>query len=195
MTLVQVYVFERFFGLFPYITPKKDFDNFLAHGQDLMEELLGETNDLKIFKEPVVATLLPNIFVIYYGQKVSHGNIRTNKVKSKMMHLGMGYDLWARIVDKTLTADKLNNFCMVADKAKKDLLLIQKYFLSSWDPETSTQLASNNRPYRTITNVQSDEYQQVGHNIKKFFLSNLPVPGFPQAIPDRARLRSSYLRS
>jgi hypothetical protein len=60
--------------------------------------------------------------------------ITTNKVKSKMMNLGMGYDLWARIVDKTLTTDKLNNFHMVADEAKKDLLWTQKYFLSSWDP-------------------------------------------------------------
>jgi hypothetical protein len=36
-----------------------------------MEELLGETNDLKTFKELVVAiTLLLKLFVIYYGQKV-----------------------------------------------------------------------------------------------------------------------------
>jgi hypothetical protein len=52
------------FQLFPYIPPKKDFDPLLAHGQDLMEELLGETDDLKTFEEPVVATLLPNFFII-----------------------------------------------------------------------------------------------------------------------------------
>jgi hypothetical protein len=51
-----------------------------------------------------------------------------------MMHLGTGFDLWARNVDKTLTTDKLNTFLTVADEAKKDLLLIQRYFLSSWDP-------------------------------------------------------------
>ncbi len=70
----------------------------------------------------------------------------------------MGYDLWARIADETLTTDKLDNFLTVADEAKKDLLLIQKYFLSSWDPVTSTQLALNNGPCGTITNVQSDDY-------------------------------------
>jgi hypothetical protein len=63
------------------------------------------------------------------------------------MHLGKGYDLWARIVDKTLTTNKLDNFLTVADEAKKCSLLIHKYFLSSWDQVPSTQLASNNGPY------------------------------------------------
>jgi hypothetical protein len=134
------------FWLFPYIAPKNDFDPLLVHGQDqdLMEEWLGETSNLKTFKEPAVATLPPNFFIIYYGQKVPHSDIRTNKVKSKMMHLGTGYDLWARVVDKTLTANKFDDFLTVKDEAKKDPLLIQKYFVSSWDPVTLTQLASYN---------------------------------------------------
>jgi hypothetical protein len=45
-----------------------------------------------------------------------------------------------------------------------------------------TQLASNNRPCGTITNFQSDDYPQAAHKIKKFFLSNLPLLGFPQAM-------------
>ncbi len=101
------------FQLFPYIAPKKDFDPLLTHGQDLTKELLGETNNLKTLETPVVATLLPNFFVIYYGLKVLHGDITTDAVKSKMMHLGMGYDLWARIVDGTLRTDKLDNFLTV----------------------------------------------------------------------------------
>ncbi len=101
-------------------------------------QLLGKTNDLKTSKEPVVATLLPDFFVLFYRQKVLHGDITNNKVKSKMMHLGTGYDLWARILDKTLTTDKLDDYLTVANKAKKDPLLIQKYFLSSWNPVTPT---------------------------------------------------------
>jgi hypothetical protein len=170
------------FQLFPYIAPKKNFDPLLAHSQDLMLELLGETNNLKTFKEPVVATLLPNFFTFYYGQKVLHSDITTNKVKAKMMHLGTGYDLWVRIMDKTLTTDKLDSFLMVTDKTKKDPLLIQRYFLSSWNPVTLTQLALNNGPCGTITNVQSDDYPQAAHTIKKFILPNLPAPGFPQAM-------------
>jgi hypothetical protein len=71
---------------------------------------------------------------------------------------------------------------MVVDEAKKDLLLMQKYFLSSWDPETLTQIAWNNGPCSTFTNVQSDDYPQAAHTIKRFFLFNLPILGFPQAI-------------
>jgi hypothetical protein len=112
---------------------------------------------------------------------VPHGDITANKVKSKMIHLGMGYDLWARIVDKILTTDKLNDF-LTADEVKKDPLLNQKYFLSSWNPVTLTQLASYNGPCGSVINVQFDEYPQAPHNIKKFFLSNLPVLGFPQAM-------------
>ncbi len=152
------------------------------HGQDLTAEVLVETNDLKTFEEPVIATLLSNFFIIYYKQKIPHGAIRTNKVKSKMMHLDTSYDLWARNIDKTLMTDKLDNFLTVADEAKKDLLLIQKYFLSSWDPVTLTQLASNNGLCGTITNVHSDDYPQANHYIKKFFLSNLPILGSPQAL-------------
>jgi hypothetical protein len=53
-------------------------------------------------------------------------------------------------MDETLTADKLNNFLMVADKAKKDPLPIQTYFLSSWDTDSSTQIASQERALKTI---------------------------------------------
>jgi hypothetical protein len=74
-----------------------------------------------------------------------------------MMHLGTGYDLWARIVDKTPTPDKIDNFLTVADEAKKDPSLVWKFSLSSWDPVTLTQLALNNRPCGTITDVQSDD--------------------------------------
>jgi hypothetical protein len=49
-----------------------------------------------------------------------------------MLHMGSGYNLWARIVDETL--NKLNDFLEVMANAKKDPLLIKKHFLLSWDP-------------------------------------------------------------
>jgi hypothetical protein len=51
-------------------------------------------------------------------------------------------------------------------------LLICKRFLPSWDPLTSTQLASNNEPCGTITSIQSDDYPQAAQIIKKFFPPN-----------------------
>jgi hypothetical protein len=116
--------------------------------------------------------------VIYSGQKVPHGNINTDELKAKMIKLGTGYDLWARVVDKTLSTNKLDNFLLVTDKAKKDPLLICKLFLPSWDPLTSMQLALNNKPCGTITNVQSDNYPQAAQTIKRFFLPNPPAHAF-----------------
>jgi hypothetical protein len=50
-----------------------------------------------------------------------------------MMHLGMGYNLRARVMDETLMTNKLDVFLflMVKDEAKRNPSLIQKYFLSS----------------------------------------------------------------
>jgi hypothetical protein len=99
-----------------------------------------------------------------------------------MIKLGTGCNLWARVVNKTLSTNKLNNVLMVDDKAKKDPLLIPKHFFPSWDPLTSTQLASNNGPCGTITNVQSNNYLQAAQTIKKFFLPNPPAQAFTQSM-------------
>jgi hypothetical protein len=179
-SLVKVNI--AYFRLFPYLGPKRTFDTLLPHGDELTEELLNDTTDLKSFKEPIVATLIPNFFVIYYGQKVLHGNITSDKLKAKMIKQGTGYDLWVRVVYETLSTNKLNKFLTVADKAKKDPLLIHKHFLQSWDPLTSTQLASNNGPCGTITSIQSNDYPQAAQIIKKFFLPNPPAQAFTQPL-------------
>jgi hypothetical protein len=71
---------------------------------------------------------------------------------------------------------------MVADKAKNDPSLICKLFLPSWKQLTSMQLASNNGPFGTITNVQSNNYPQSAKTIKKFFVSNMPAQAFTQTM-------------
>jgi hypothetical protein len=127
--------------------------------------------------------------VIHYGQKVSHGNITTDKLKAKMIKLGTGYNLWVRVVDKMLSTNKLDNFLTVEDEAMKDPLLICKHFLPSWDPLTSAQLASNNGPCGTITNVQSNNYPQAAQTIKKFFLADPPAQAFTQPMATLSTFR------
>jgi hypothetical protein len=117
---------------------------------------------------------------MYYGQKVPHGDIATNELKAKMIKLGTGYNLWARVVDKSLSTNNLDNFLMVTDKVKKDPPLICKYFLPSWDPLTSTQLALNNGPCGMITKVQSDDYPQAAQTTKKIFPPDAPAQAFTQ---------------
>jgi hypothetical protein len=68
------------FHLFPYLGPESTFNTHLPHGDKLTEELLNDTTDLKSFNKPIVATLVPNFFVIYHRQKVPHGDITTDKL-------------------------------------------------------------------------------------------------------------------
>jgi hypothetical protein len=75
------------FRLFSYLGPERTFDTLLPHSDKLTEELLNDTTDLKSFEESIVITLIPNLFVIYYGQEVPHGNITTDKLKAKMIML------------------------------------------------------------------------------------------------------------
>jgi hypothetical protein len=72
------------FRLVPYLGRERTFHTLLPHGDELTEELFNDTTDLKLFEEPIVATLVPNFYVIYYGQKVPHGDITTDKLKAKM---------------------------------------------------------------------------------------------------------------
>ena len=67
--------------LFPYITAKNDFNSLLVHGDDIQQEFLGETNNLKSFTNPLVATLVPNFVAIYYGQKSPTEILLTTKSK------------------------------------------------------------------------------------------------------------------
>ena len=88
--------------LFLCIAIKNEFDYLLVHGDDILQELHGETNDLKSFTNPLVATLVLNFVTIYYGQKTPHGDITNDEVKAKLLHLGTGCDLWGQFVEETL---------------------------------------------------------------------------------------------
>ena len=89
--------------LFPYIKDKATMDDSLNHGDDLPAELSSET-DWTDFEEPIVGTLIPNFFITYFGQVLPHGDISDDEIKTKLMRLGTGYELWANTA---------NNACWV----------------------------------------------------------------------------------
>ena len=128
--------------LFLYITAKNDFDSLLVHGDDIPQELPGETNNLKSFSNPLVATLIPNFVAIYYGQKIPHGDITNNEVKAKLLHLGTLYDLWGQIVEETLSNDSIGDCIAVMEEAVKDSDHMKRYSSQSYDPNSPTKLSS-----------------------------------------------------
>jgi hypothetical protein len=110
--------------LFPYIMDKATMDASLNHGDDLPTYLLSET-DWKDFEEPIVRTLIPNFFITYFGQVLSHGDISDDKIKAKLMCLGTGYKLWANTANNA--TKKLNGILSVMEEIKTPES-IKKYF-------------------------------------------------------------------
>jgi hypothetical protein len=101
--------------LFPYIKDKVTMDASLNHGDDLPTELLSKTN-WKDFEEPIIGTLIPNFFITYFGQVLSHGDISDDEIKAKLMHLGTVYELWANTANDAVK--KLDNILSVMEEIK-----------------------------------------------------------------------------
>jgi hypothetical protein len=68
-----------------------------------------------------VCALLPNFFILYFGQKPPTGDITSDDVKLEFLALGKGYDAWctgalSAITDSEIIAQvqsNLNNISMV----------------------------------------------------------------------------------
>jgi hypothetical protein len=115
--------------LFPYIKDNATMDVSLNHGDDLPKELLSETN-WNDFKEPIVGTLIPNFFITYFGQNLPHGDIKDDEIKSKLIHLGTGYELWANTVNNAI--EKLDDILSVMEKINTPVLngtVLEYYYL------------------------------------------------------------------
>ena len=155
------------FRLFPFIDAKATFDQHLSHGDDIPSDKLSETEDWKDFTDPIVGTLVPNFFILYFGKKLPQGDVRDDDVMTKVARLGIGYDLWVNTAIGT--AAKLDDILAVLDSLTTDSTPnIKKYF----DParnDKSLKLAMSNGPFGTMTLVQSDDYPVAARAIKDLF--------------------------
>ncbi len=52
--------------------------------------------------KPIVDTLIPNFFITYFGQVLPHGDISDNEIKTKLVCLGTGYELWANSANNAI---------------------------------------------------------------------------------------------
>jgi len=126
---------------------------------------------------PIVGTLVPNFFIVYFGQDLPYGNIDDNEVMLQLARMGPGYELWA-----DTAKDAVNNFndiSSILDKIDDDEHpeWIKQYL----DPNRNNKslpLAKANGPFGSMTIVQTSDYPAAALSIKKFFC---PAPVAPSA--------------
>ena len=79
--------------LFACIAEKEKLDTLLKYLLDLDNEALANT-DWFDTTEKYVCALLPNFFILYFGQNPPTGDIMSDNVKMAFSTLGKGYGIW-----------------------------------------------------------------------------------------------------
>ena len=130
-----------------------------------------------------VGLLLPNFFILYFGQKPSTRDVTSDDVKIDFSKVSLGYETWC-----TSTEEAINSSCKIAtvlSSAAAEVnydhaAFVQKYFSKHWTGN-EMQLTANgtNNP---IMLVLSDAFPAEAADMKKDFLAQNPAhvghPGF-----------------
>ena len=86
-------------------------------------------------RKKYVAVLLPNFFILCFGQKPPTGDIMLDDVKMEFLTLGTGYEAWC-----TLTGEAINSLQKIATVLNNatgqvnhdHTAFFQKYFDKNW---------------------------------------------------------------
>ena len=89
--------------LFRCITKKDKTNGIISHRADFESDLLVNT-DWHESGTKYVGCLLPNFFMIYFGQKPPTGDITSNNIKLAFSNVGMGYDAWCFFAEEATNA-------------------------------------------------------------------------------------------
>ena len=87
------------FKLFPFVESQASMNELLKHTE--LDELPTENLKHTEWKDktgPFRGTLLPNFFIVYFGQEIPQGRITSDDEKTTMAKLGPGYELWVSTV-------------------------------------------------------------------------------------------------
>ncbi len=169
-----VYITLGDFKCFPFVEAVASMSKLLKHTDvtPLLSEHLKFTKDWKSFINPIRGTLLPNFFIVYFGQEIPQGSTYSDDVKTAMAKMGPGYALWVSTVfDAIDNIDDIN--CVIDAFSEVDDFSLsnfyKKHFYTLYDKDTSFPVLGS--PYGTITTVPSDAYPVEVEAIKKIFLS------------------------
>jgi hypothetical protein len=155
--------------------------NLIEHGDDIPNNFRKDT---KWYESPAthVGTVLPNVFLIYFGQDVPLGPITSDDTKLAFERLGTGYETWSIMAGAAL--EHLDNIDVVVENASKDNdrdefnKFAKKYLC--YDLASAGIKATRTGPCLSVTLVQLDDYPVLEAKIKREFnplLASGPIPG------------------
>jgi len=175
-----VYMQLSNFKLFPSVDSEASMNEFLKHTEldEIPTENLKHT-DWKDKTGPFRGTLLPNFFIVYFGQEIPQGKITSDDEKTTMAKLGPGYKLWVSTVSEAIeNLDDINCVIDSYNAVDVDMTLsafYKKHFHPHYDETTSLPISGS--PYGIVTTVQSDSFPVEVEAIKNvFFPAQLRLP-------------------
>ncbi len=89
-----VYIPFAAIRLFACIADERKLDTLLTYILHLENEALNNTDWYDLMGKKYVCALLPNFFILYFGQKPPTGDIMLDDVKMEFTMLGKGYEAW-----------------------------------------------------------------------------------------------------
>ena len=112
--------------------------------------------------------LLPNFFILYFGQKPSTRDVTSDDVKIDFSKVSLGYETWC-----TSTEEAINSSCKIAtvlSSAAAEVnydhaAFVQKYFRKRWTGN-GMQLTAD-RPATPVMLVSSDSFPAEAADIKR----------------------------
>ena len=150
-------------------------DTLLKYLLDLENKALANTDWFDSPDKKYVCSLLPNFFILYFGQKPPTGDIMSDDVKMEFAMLGKGYEAWCTSAEQLITsARKIATVLSNAGEAENydHVGFIQKYFDENWTGK-KMQLTADG-PILPIMLFLSNVYPVEAADIGKDFLAQPP---------------------
>ena len=89
--------------LFGCIEPKDKVDTIMPYESTFENDALVNT-DWHNSGTPYVGLLLPNFFILYFGQKPPTGDITSDDVKMEFLKVGTGYKTWCTFAEVAINS-------------------------------------------------------------------------------------------
>ena len=99
-----VYIPFASLKLFVCIADREKMNTLLKYLLDLENEALANTDWFDSPNNTYVCALLPNFFILYFGQKPPTGDIMSVDVKMEFAMLGKGYEAWCTGAEQAITS-------------------------------------------------------------------------------------------